>query len=284
MRRYITLVESFLDEAPLADFGTFGDLEQEGSFRGDDLRAIRSEKWLTKVQTQFNHLRHPLNVYLYNGEGGNVQIGDATVDARSLEHLNKFSGLQPLSVVQGLIGKLPPDAENSITVILIENEGGGRVPLTPWILAHRIAHAILDGAGARRENYDEDLDRGLRSARTMFEDIIRKTIERYIDEEPYKKGFVSNSFQNSHNVAQVAKMIGTMRSARTGNLTNGGEFFVELIAQVMTQGKVTFNVPPIPDDPAYAQKLGQRIAFQAEDLTFSIKGLLEECVGKAFLL
>jgi hypothetical protein len=295
IRAYINLVEAaqaastinavdqqIIDEAPLADFGTFGDLDKEGSMRSDDLRAIKSEKWLTKVKSQFANFPHPLNVYLYNGEGGEVWIGNNKVNARELEHLNKYSGLQTLDTVRGLIGKTPPDAENSITAILIENEGDGRIPLTPWILAHRIGHAIVDaGMGATK---DHDIQMNYLNADEIFREILRSTKSRLSAVDEFENHFLDISDRSSEDAKRVAVLIGTMRSARTGNYTNGGEFFIELMAQVMTQGRVIFRMPPTPSDPQYGVKVGERLQRQAEDLTAAINALFAACVGKVVLL
>ena len=61
-------------EAPLADFGTFGDTDTEGSLRATDLRMVKTPKWQLRVQNAFKNTPYKFNIYLYNGPQGRVNI------------------------------------------------------------------------------------------------------------------------------------------------------------------------------------------------------------------
>lgn len=282
----MNLIEGVIEEAPLADFETFGDLDKEGSFRGDDLKAVRSEKWLTKVRTQFANFPHPLNVYVYNGEGGMVSIGSREIDARNFAMLRgELAGVQPPSRVQRILGKLPPNIETSITAILVENEGSERLPLTPWILAHRICHAVMEGGTARSQALRSP---DLALAHTILIDDFNEAMRRVrtylgaVDE--FADLTLGMGGLTSEGVKDIARLVGTMRSARTGNLANGGEFLVEMMAQVMIQGRVTLKAPPFNDRDGYAPALQRRLDKVASQLTHTIEGMFGDCVGKIVLL
>lgn len=271
MRDLINLMESALNEAPLADFETFGDLDAEGSFRKDDLKAVRSEKWLTKVNAQFKNFPFPLNVYVYNGEGGMVKVRGKNVAARELEQTLRHAGLVSPADAQSLIGKVPPDFATSINAILIENEGAERVPLTPWILGHRICHALLIPAEAAADNPNRIPDPKVQQAGEalfrLYNHFLRG-IESGLSKDPEFDRRVKDTPDGRlyditvHNM--IAQRIGTMRSARTGKLANTGEFLVELMVQVMIQGKVKLQRPDLPGGERHAPYDGPNAALFAK--------------------
>jgi hypothetical protein len=121
-----------INEAPLADFGTYGDLDTEGSFRSGDLKAMQNPKWIEKVDNYLKKCPRDINLYLVNKAGN-----------RDFLLISERTGVQPIQVVEQIIGKKVPNSEQSITVVLMHNEGAERIALTPWIVAHRIAHALL---------------------------------------------------------------------------------------------------------------------------------------------
>ena len=141
------------------------------------------------------------------------------------------------------IGKTPPDAATSITILLVENEGADRFALTPWILSHRIGHAVLeskDRGGSYwliSENVNKLFD--------IFNTVVNQTI-RWMTQSTIHRDSFTDVTQIGR-VNQFAKLVGTFRSARMGNLSNPGEFLVESFAQYLIQGKVTFQRPLMSD-------------------------------------
>ena len=65
------------------------------------------------------------------------------LEVRNLDNLKKYVGVNPISLVARLIGKEPPEASKSITIVMVENESTNRISMTPWILAHRVGHAVI---------------------------------------------------------------------------------------------------------------------------------------------
>jgi len=247
-----------LREAPLADFGAFGDTDTPGSLRADDLRAIHNPKWREKVYRTFRNTPYDFNVYVYNAPEGIAPVGRGygfvgdPIKVNDLKNIGKYVGIQPLSVIRQLIGKDPPNAEDSITVVLVENEGADRVALTPWILAHRVVHAMLYSA-------QSDPVRGMQPGQnlqisvhvqnifklfsTMFNDI-----EKSFDQSAHHKHKFMNLEGTSERINEFAKLIATFRSGRMGKLSNPGEFIVESITQYLVIGKVTFQRPILDDE------------------------------------
>lgn len=278
LRHYIRLVE-----APLADFDAVGDLDTEGTFRPDDLRAIRNPAWREKVKNAFKQTPYTFNVYVYNGLNGSAPVGQhgSDVDTRDLQKIAAFAGVHPISVVGRLIGKTPPDAATSITVVLVENEGSERLPLTPWILAHRIGHAIFYAGQADESNPHGD--RGMREKIRMLFRLFNGMINELRDRLERSPNFGHLDYVPSNQaIYSTASVIGKMRSARLRKLASPPEFLVELFAQYLIHGAVSFNHPDLdgkgfsPIDPAEgiipADVRGlARMANDADDFADSLK-------------
>ena len=240
------LINEILREAPLADFDMIGDPDTEGSFRPDDLKKFRNPVWRDKIANAFRKTPYKFNIYMLNGEGGRVSLKGSDIEVRDLNNLSKYVGINPMSVVSRLIGKEPPDTEDSITVLMVENEGTNRVGLTPWMLAHRTAHALIYAG----QEADKSSSQGYFRSQTIqsfygtMNSLINETA-RYLEKSQYYQYFDWDSASSS--AANVAKAIGKMRSAKTGNLTNISEFYVEIIAQYLVSGKVSFERPELDD-------------------------------------
>jgi hypothetical protein len=267
-----------ITEAPLADFGTFGDPDVEGSFRSDDLKAMKSPAWRKKINNAFKRSPHKFNVYLYNGENGIARVtpkkpfwdksqsSDEPMDVKSLRHVERYAGIQPLSVIEGMIGKLPPDAANSINVVLVENEGAQRMPLTAWILVHRIAHTIIYAKVA-----------------TNF----RATIDSFIIDIMKHLRKDSMSFETVDGLEArmmlAASMIGKTKAVRTNNLSNEGEFFVETMTQYIVNGRISFHHPTLKDG-SLQLALDRMIDRYEVKLNDQMDQVLGRCVGLALVL
>lgn len=233
-------------EAPLADFGTFGDPDTEGSFRPDDLRAMKKPAWRKKVENAFAKSPYKFNIYIYNGAEGMAPVGksDERLNVRNLENLNKYAGVTPLNVVETMIGKLPPEADSSISVILVENEGGQRMPLTPWILVHRCVHAILY-AESDNDLRADNLGDALKMLARLFTSFIHTVEEHFRRTGIYKDQVLAANY--NQRMPLVASIIGKMKSAKNNKLANDGEFYVETITQYIINGHVSFERPMLDD-------------------------------------
>jgi hypothetical protein len=242
-------------EAPLADFGSFGDPEIAGSLRTDDLRALRNPKWHEKVYRLFHKTPYDFNVYVYNApdamapierrEGKPVKIND-------IANLGDYVGIQPLQVIARLIGRVPPNAENSITVVLVQNEGEERVSLTPWILAHRIVHAMFYAAQTNpvrgmRPGQDLKISSAVQDIFTTFNSMFNR-VEKILDRSMYHHGnWMHNSMSVLERINEFSKLIAKFRSGQMGKLANPGEFIIEAVTQYLVQGKVSFQRPTLDD-------------------------------------
>ena len=278
------LIRDILYEAPLADFDMIGDPDTEGSFRTDDLKKFRNPQWREKIVRAFQRTPYKFNIYMMNGAEGRVAVGDQNpVEVRNLSNLERYVGIQPMALVTSLIGKVPPDTADSITILMVENEGTNRISLTPWMLAHRVGHALIYAGQAERSDGGLSADlarfqtvRGFFSTMNTMLNAAGDMLEgslKYDDLKWEKK---------AERAFRVAKMIGKMRSARTGNLASIGEFFIETIAQYLTTGAVSFNHPDIDD--AISSQFEQLLDRFQQAVTQKIEAVLQMCVGKAVVL
>jgi hypothetical protein len=257
-------IKDIINEAPLKDFEFFGG-DDEGSFRRDDIKAATSRKWLRKLKTSFVRTPYNFNVYVYNGTEGKVTLGDITIEPRDLENVHKYAGVIDIEKVAKVIGKLPPDSDVSITALLIENEGAERLPLTPWILAHRVSHAILYASHTTKIGvYAQELN-------TMFSEFLYAMEKALIADgrEMPMGGLTARA-------NQVAKVVATFRSGRTGQLASAGEFMVEMMTQFIVRGEIVFN--------RLGGGIDTQIAIAERKFNNQIRHILKECVGKAVVL
>jgi hypothetical protein len=267
-----------ISEAPIADFEVHGDTSQEGSFRMDDLKAMSNPKWLKKVEHYFSRVPQNINLYLVNVADFVGAVGIRFNRYRNLGRLDEWSGIRSLAEVQKIIGKVPPNAEQSITVVLVENEGDGRIPLTPWMVAHRMAHALLTP-----DRGDIGIARGafLDKANTFISGAANRLSKiPHIRDELEALGHNPDVLAPIQKIQLIGMELAKFKSAQTGKIPEGreGELIVELLAQYLVQGKITFkrmdgNV-----------EMDDFLTKIEHDLDRNANALLVRCIGKALVL
>jgi hypothetical protein len=261
-----------ITEAPLGDFKLGGDTENEGSFRPDDLRAMKNPKWLEKVRNAFSKTPYRINVFAYNGEGGRVPFmtghltgipGDKfSRDVRNIRsNILTYAGITTSPQFIEWFGSEPPDDPNDITVVFLHNEGDNRIPLTPWMLAHRLGHAVfLTGDTSSRE-YDPSMVPLLIRLNQIFQKF---TLELGID-----------SF--GENFTRVMGPYARSKAARTGNLNSVGEFGVELFAEYLILGEIKFRESSDP-------RINNSLVYYAEKFNTSMTQFLDAVRGKIVVM
>jgi hypothetical protein len=224
-----------INEAPLADFGVSGEMDQEGGFRSGDMKAAQSPKWVEKAHNLFAKTPYDFNVYIHNSTDGINTIDGKIQDVRSYVDVRKYHGLTPMAALSKIVGFTPPNADKSISVLLLQNEGDERIGLTPWIMAHRVAHAIMYADRSPTHMRDEQITRCLRDLDQDFQIFFDGSVRRM--------GITD------FDMKEWAKQIGKFASARNGTVRDGGEFKVECFTQYLVQGSVTFNRPENKSSP-----------------------------------
>jgi hypothetical protein len=218
-------------EAPLGDFGTLGDQENAGSYTAGDLRAMKSPKWLKKVTANFAKCPQKINVYLYNAPGNRYPHFTNSTASGFEEGRVKDEYIPQLEQTIG--ARIPPDP-NGINFIMLDNEGDEKVGLTPWILVHRFAHAILNGPAARQ-----------------FTDHAQAVVSLY---------------------KPLLPKILTFRSARNNAVVRDGEWVVEMVTQYIIKGRIEIAdwQPVSASQIVISNDNKMRRAFKAADISSKI--------------
>lgn len=222
-------------ETPLADYEPIGDFEKPGSFTTTkyDAKLATNDINVAKAKKFFANTEYELRLYPVNKPG-----------------LRKYSEHGEISPAE-LVKIIPeaeriinsPDAEDTITVFYVSNTGTGKVPFTPWIMAHRLGHVIRGGMGKREYMWEE------------YEKMWWNTLSQ-ICTDAYDYSIPPNSFMREQKSGQVAcaisNTLGTMRSARKGLINRPYEFLYEMFAQYLNAGELKFN--PIPQQLGFGRK------------------------------
>lgn len=295
MRNWITIIES-LSEAPIEDMGVLGSQEEPGSMRGPDLRAITNPKWQLKLRERMARTPYPINIYFLNAPSGRHEYLDNSHGREFTQRLNitntgpkvngnddeprldtavKFlqehAGIYSPEDFQKIFGFIPPNHEGSVSVLLSQNEGDGRVPFTQWIVAHRIIHAFDLGSRQRAKAYAEEYPHGLWGAAGQW-------MFHWSDFYKQARTIIQKQTGATADYNDVGREFGTTQSQREGRLINSGEFYTEMGAQYLLTGRVRLKQPSF-DLTDFQFDVQQ----WAETFTEDFHRLLENCVGKIFV-
>ena len=98
--------------------------------------------------------------------------------------------------------------DDTITIVYVSNTGAGKVPLTPWIMAHRFGHAIQ--ASNRRNGFHTWVE----AEKYLFNDVNERIEEIYNKTVRGGRGGGFNT-ANTEYYNALFNIIGTQRSSRT---------------------------------------------------------------------
>jgi hypothetical protein len=265
---------------PITNFQLIGKWNKPGQgYSPQDVGILTNPAAVEKIHKKWSNTKENFDFYFVKQPGASqyVEIGEVT----------------PEWVKDKLKLDIQPNPSN-ITVIFTNNRGDEKVPMTAWIMAHRMGHALR--RGNHWENFASHLQRD-------FAHILRGAYNYDYKgnigwgEDAYKKYRMDNNA-----LLDLATAVGTMRSARMGNLRNWFEMAYELLAQRLLTGKIKFNSLPqciTPDRKmAWGRPIGRRYCGDPEELaewSEALKGygeyyehLLDETikslVGKIFVM
>lgn len=261
LRRWIAICE-----APIGDIYTHGDFSQPGSFRADDL-TLSTPKRQDKIKRILQKAPVVIDLHFVNQEH-RVDINWHLDPV----HAQKWLGFLSAEQAEERWGvKLVPRPD-AVNVVVLQNEGDNRVPMTPWIIAHRIAHMF---------NYTHKL-----SIDRLSQNFLN-SLEQVQDE--YKRG----ESRYRPQFYELAKVFGTTRACREGLITRGRtfEWLWDCFAQMCVIGTINFKPAPkeivtTPFDEVYTidddmlSYVDSVFANLAEKLIDEFTILLNDCVGE----
>lgn len=216
-------------EAPIEDISTVGDFGRSSSFRDPKDRAILSNPaYIQKVVDNWSKVKQPFNIYFVNNAEANRHTEVGLVNHEWLEK-NMPKTYPELNI-----------RDDAVNLIFTNNKGSARIQMTPWIMAHRLGHALnrrpFYGSGPLPASFFHD-------AKSIME---QRAI--YLLDEAYGiKLPLTPSYRESSELTILKHFyhaIGTMRAAREKNLRNHYEFYYECFAQYLITGEIKFNSLP----------------------------------------
>ena len=333
LRRIIQEELTNIAEAPIRDFEyetggapeRFDPKKGKGGFRAQDRKLLMNPKAVEKIKKQWEKTPFNFDIYLLQiaalnkseyREHGLIKAGtDVSLAIRlglagmSMEDFERKNAEATPGERGEFVASLPmvPYPDDGITLLFNGNYGVDKVPLTGWMMAHRLSHAVqrpdfVRGKTRRMPEYENFV----RSVNNMFREIVRpygagEKLSKY-EPWPLERRWPGHGdrMNSERTYAYIANQIGTMKSARDNRIDRIGEFYHELIAQYIITGKITFNDLPRSlvtkrgswghEDRTYAsdkdwlEQANQHLQASASEIGDRIEDVLEGMVGNAYLM
>jgi len=297
--------EIAVGEAPISDYQTISD--EPSSQRGDPTAISKDPEAFAKRSSSFTDKRdrvlttNPKAVQQLKkkwekiGEDVYVYVVNSK-EARDHTEVGVVTR-EWLETQMPAIAPHIPQHEDGITILYTNNKGAEKVPMTPWIMAHRLAHAMARGKwqGGRDINEYSEAERSINDT---VADIL-KTSYGYTPPSTDKYGNDRTSTVRYEKIRKkFFEEIGTFRSARNKKLRADFEFLNEVIAQYIITGKITFN--PIPQKIILTKAWGndadgiylrndedmsnQMIQTLSRDLEYYVENMFSQSIGRIFVM
>lgn len=281
-RRAYDKPENKIAEAPLADYVPVGDFNKPGPFRGVDKRLVPHPTNQLKTQQFFEQTPYDFRLFFSNipGTGRYSEYGE--MDPKTVSIIFGDNGVAD-QILNG--------HEDAITIVFVGNKGDSKVMLTPWMMAHRIGHAI-QATGRMRQS-----EGPWKAAEDHFFRAINGLLDEFYGRRGNPGGQLKRELTKEYNA--LFNAIGTQRSSRTGQITRPYEFLYELFAQYLGTGKITLK--PLPKQQGYGRKAWGRSTQSlnlrgdeqesqyttevlARDMEIMFSDVLGELVGKILVM
>lgn len=176
-----------------------GDWSKAGNrYTETDVKLLTNAKAQRRLCDKFDTCEHEMDVHFYKGPKSGWDTS--------------LMGYQSADWVIEKYGIDIRPSDDKISLLITSNIGSPKYPLTPWIIAHRMSHAIWREVGY--EHYQHII--------SSFHNLIGEPI------------FYNNS-------KWFGCAIGTMRSCRNRTLARTGELFHELFAQLLLSGRLNLR-------------------------------------------
>lgn len=268
-----------LTEAPIGDITLHGDFDAPGSMdyegdftRGAPKKLVRKPAHHHAMRRFFKNCPYVINVHFVNIPNSQGNIWASKYSPEAVKTMTGFD--------------IKPDPK-AINVIYTSNRGDDAVPMTPWIVAHRLGHTMAEGHST--DSFDKYWDKFVAN----FEQMSRLLVMPLGDSKKYAPP------------SAVLSMIGTTKMCRDGKAIRIGEWFHDSVAQYILKGSIsllparaarndipfvvaqgwgypsgTYRIKPDADFDA-VDKLAQRTV---RDTEMWINRLLKKSVGPFFMV
>lgn len=264
-----------VSEAPLTDYEPLGDFDKTGGFRHATDRALVTHPvTVGKLQHFFGRTPHEIRIFPVQVKGGAKWLEAGQVSPLELVKVVGTENAQRI---------LNGHNENTVTIVFTNNIGTERVPLTSWMMAHRIGHAIRGVS-----SWNNAAKHFFGTINEILRDYYKLPVQGNVlnrDNAPYKALF---------------DQIGKMRSARQKAISRPFEFFYELLAQYLNSGSVSFNPAPRQlfhrqqawGQNRYISRIGSveqrevqmKLETLARDMDIYFNDVMNEAEGKIYVM
>lgn len=211
--------------------------EQEAKhWRDVDKKAMHSDATISKVRNAFKDVPTNFNIYFYQSTNPNYDrtLTRGRVDEKWMR--SEFGD----EVVDRIIASSDAQSVNFVMTNNLSDE----MPISinsPWIMAHRISHTIIDGRDETGETATGWVD--LIFQKLLF-DLLELGYDRPINHNTgdyHWDQMIKREYTEAYGKL-FGEMLGTMNSARQGHIRNYYEWIHETFAQYIITGKVTMNL------------------------------------------
>jgi len=279
----------FVTEAPLTDYVPIGDFNKPGPFRGYEKKLIPHKVSQLKAQKFFEQTPYDFRLFFSNvpGTGKFKEYGEMGPN----EIRNSFS--------KEIADQLINNSVDAITIMFVGNTGDSKVMMTPWIMAHRIGHAI-NATTYRGLRQDKQPKGPWREAETHFFKGINELLKDYYGKRVVNQFDTQVNWDLRQEYSALFNQIGTQKSSRKGLIKRPYEFFYEMFAQYLGTGNITLN--RLPSKVDYGRKAWGRSTKQlrlgpeavkdteytteilARDMELMFSDVLSSMVGKIYIM
>ena len=226
----------FLNEAPLADYQPIGDFNQPGPFRSptDKKLAVHPTNIL-KTYKFFENTPYDFRIFVSNVPGTGKHRETGPVDAEQIKTIFPEHADQ---ILQG--------HEDAITIVYVGNSGDARAMFTPWIMAHRLGHAIQSGVSFRDNHHP------WKQGEEHFFKAVNGILEKNYGKTNLRSSYSTMKSELTPEYNALFNAIGTQRSSRNNQIRRPYEFMYEMFAQYLQTGAVKLN--PLPTNLTYGRQ------------------------------
>lgn len=219
---------------PITHFELIGNWDKGPQYKWNYQDVACLTKGKDKIIRLFDKTPHNFNFYF--------------VKNKFAQHYLQYGRVNEEWVKENLKCTINQD-NNALTVIFTNNIAFGKIPMTAWTMVHRLGHLLY--------NYNWI---------STVQNTIQKMVETVYNLEHADRKKTDKA------ITAFVHSIGTMKSARDGNIRIHYEFPYELMAQYILS-KVKFNQIP------HVLKLDNRKAWGRPNptLRYANKELLDQC-------
>lgn len=215
-----------LCEAPVTEIETLGDWSSKSKNRYDEpsIKLLKNPDYISKLKNEFaKNVSFDFNLWFLKSKNASKYRELGIVQPLKLKDMIPDINLDKV---------LESSKSNNITIIFTNNVGSEKVHLSPWMIGHRIGHALF-AQRYKNKNIENEwmlFGRELVNYFNAFFDFNFNKLEDFL----YAYGFTKKRLLN------ILNNLGTFRSARLKKIIRPLEFIFECFAQYLNTGEVNF--------------------------------------------